>query len=453
MSDITVSEPPTTAAEDRGRKRRTLRALLGTGTGNALEWFDWNIYAIFATYFAAQFFNGEDKLSALLSTLAVFAVGFVARPFGGFLFGWISDRRGRKFSMSLSIALAALGSLVIGLSPTYAAIGTGASLILLFARLVQGLAHGGELPSAQTYIAEYAPRERRGRWSSLIYVSGTMGVLFGTFLAAVLSAVLTADQMAAFGWRIPFVLGGLFGLYALFMRLRMTETKVFLDDVGDRPAVARPRIWPSIVAHKRQALQVIGMTVGLTIVYYAWAISAPAHAIATRGIEPTAAFWAGVVANVIFIAVLPVWGILSDRIGRKPVLLTGALGTAVLVFPLNGIIGDSAVMLAVAMTIAMIFIAMGAAIVPAIYAEMFPTHIRTIGVGIPYSIAVAAFGGTAPYLQQLLGTTLGPAWFTIYVIVMLLISAAVIVRLPETRGKELHETDKPSRSESLSAVG
>jgi MHS family alpha-ketoglutarate permease-like MFS transporter len=430
----------TASTHSRSRPAQGRRTtILGTGVGNALEWFDWNIYAIFATYFATQFFHGADRMSALLSTLAVFAVGFVARPFGGLLFGWVSDRMGRKFSMSLSIGMAAVGSLVIGVAPTYAAIGVGASVILLVARLVQGLAHGGELPSAQTYIAEFAPRERRGLWSSLIYVSGTTGILFGTFLAAILSLVLDQDQMAAFGWRIPFVLGGLFGLYALFMRLRMSETSVFDDDVARHDAGPAPRLWPAIVAHRRQAAQVVGLTVGLTVVYYAWAVSAPAHAIAARGIDPTAAFWAGVVANVVFILVLPVWGSVSDRIGRRPVLLTGALGTAALLFPLNAMIGDSAVLLAVGMSIAMVFIAAGAAIVPAVYAEMFPTRIRTIAVGVPYSIAVAAFGGTAPYLQQLVGSTLGPAWFTAYVVVLLLVSAAVMSRLPETRGKELHE--------------
>ncbi len=425
-----------TAATSTRRRPELVRSLVGIGAGNALEWFDWNVYAIFATYFASQFFDGDDTVSALLSTLAVFAVGFVARPFGGLVFGWISDRRGRKFSMSLSILLAAFGSIVIGISPTYATIGSGASAILLIARLVQGLAHGGELPSAQTYISEYAPRERRGQWSSLIYVSGTTGVLAATLLAAMLTAVLDDSQMESYGWRIPFIVGGLFGLYSLYMRLRMSETRVFEAAVGG--AAKLPGMWSQIMAHKRQVLRVIGLNVGLTVAYYTWAIAAPAHAIASRGIASGDAFWAGVVANVVFIAMLPAFGILSDRVGRKPVLLTGALGAAVLLFPLNAIIGHSAVMLAVAMCIAMVFIAMVASIIPCVLAEMFPTHIRTIAVGIPYSIAVAAFGGTAPYLQELIGEKLGPAWFTGYVVLLLLVSSAVIRGLAETRGKDLH---------------
>jgi MHS family alpha-ketoglutarate permease-like MFS transporter len=425
-----------TTLAPRAEQKRT-RTIVGTGVGNALEWFDWNIYAIFATFFAAQFFSGENEVSALLATLAVFAVGFVARPFGGFLFGWISDRRGRRAAMTLSVGLAAGGSFAIGLSPTYESIGLGASLVLLLARLVQGLAHGGELPSAQTYLSEVAPRERRGLWASLIYVSGTTGVIVGTGLAAVLTAVLDDAQMTAWGWRIPFVLGGFFGLYALVMRRRLDETEAFEQEVGAGPTTRREPMWRTIVRHRKQALLVIGMTVGITIIYYAWAISAPQYAISTRGIDPTSALWAGVLANLVFIAALPVWGRVSDRIGRKPVLLVCVLGLALTAYPLDALIGDSAVRLGIAMSLALVLIAGPAAIVPAVYAELFPTRIRTVGVGVPYSIAVATFGGTAPYLQTWLGESFGPSWFTGYVVVMLLVSAVAIASAPETRARDL----------------
>ena len=430
-----VSDPSGTAARTGHRDVR--RAIFGAGVGNTFEWFDWNVYATFATYLATQFFNGADKVSALLATLAVFAVGFVARPFGGFLFGWVSDRLGRKFSMSLSIGLAALGSLAIGISPTYSTIGSLASFILVSARLVQGLAHGGELPSAQTYIAELAPREHRGLWSSMIYISGTLGIMMGNFLAATLSLALSKDQMNELGWRIPFILGGIFGLYALFMRIRMTESKIFENDIIMHDRATEQRMWLVLKEHKKQVAQVIGITVGLTAIFYEWAVSAPAHAIAARGISPGGAFWSGVLTNVIFIVFLPIWGRLSDRIGRKPILIAAAAGSAVLTFPLDIMIGSSAVRLAVAMSIMLIFIAMGASIVPAVYAEMFPTGIRTIGLGIPYSICVAAFGGTAPYLQELIAVKLDPRWFNAYVIGLLLVSVTVISRLPETKAKQL----------------
>jgi len=416
-------------------KRKTI---LGTGVGNALEWFDWGVFAIFAPFFATQFFNPQDPVSAFLSTLIVFAVGFAARPLGGFVFGWLADQRGRKFAMSATVGAAAFGSILIAVSPTYGQIGVFASLVLVVARLIQGLAHGGELPAAQTYISEYAPAERRGLWASLIYVSGTTGNVLGVFVAAILSTLLTNAQMVSYGWRIPFLIGGVFGLYALYMRSRLHETEVFDRDVAADSGPG-PRIWPEIVRHRWQALQVIGITVGMTVAFYTWAIAAPAYGISTLGIEASHALWAGVIANLVFIAVLPLWGRASDRIGRKPVLFVGVLGTAAVSFPLNAFLQDSALQLGIAMTAAMIFIAACASIVPAVYAELFPTHIRTIGVGIPYSICVALFGGTAPYLQAWIGGRFGPTAFTAYVVVLLLISAAVLTTIPETRGKDLHE--------------
>ncbi|CAM01966.1 MHS family alpha-ketoglutarate permease-like MFS transporter [Saccharopolyspora erythraea NRRL 2338] len=408
------------------------RTLLGTGVGNALEWYDWGIYAVFAPFFAQQFFNAADPFSAILSTLAVFAVGFLARPIGAWLFGLLADRRGRRMAMTLSVGGAAVGSLAIGLSPTYAAVGAGASLILLTARLVQGLAHGGEMPSAQTYISEMAPARRRGLWASLMYFSGTLGTIAGTGVGAVLTTVLSEPQMNSWGWRIPFVLGGILGLYALVMRQRMSETEAF------RTARTDPEpMWAAIVRHRRQALQVIGMTVGLTVSYYAWAVSAPQYAISARGVDPTGALWAGLLANVVFIAVLPLWGALADRIGRKPVMLISAGGMALAIFPLDGMIGSSPVRLFAAMSVAMVLIAASAAIAPAVYCEMFPTRIRTVGVGIPYAVAVATFGGTAPYLQTWVGQSFGAAWFTGYIAALLLVSAVIVTTLPETRGRRL----------------
>ncbi|SFP16808.1 MFS transporter [Amycolatopsis rubida] len=429
----------TSVAPDR---RRTL---FGLGAGNAMEWFDWNVYATFASFFAAQFFNADSAVSALLSTLAVFAVGFAARPIGGWLFGWIADRKGRQLAMALTVAIAAAGSLVIGLSPTYGQIGVWASVILVVARLAQGLAHGGELPSAQTYIAEVAPPARRGLWSSLIYFSGTCGVLVGTLLGAVLSGVLTHEQMLSFGWRIPFILGGVFGIYSLYVRLRMRETEVF-QAAKKNAAKEKGQIWHTIKQNPKLLAQVVGLTVGATVIYYMWAVAAPSYAITVRGVDPTGALWAGVFANVVFLIALPLWGILSDRIGRKPVLFIAIAGLLLLSFPLNAMVGREPWQLFVAMSIALLFMAGFSAIGPAVYAEIFPTRIRAVGVGVPYSIAVAAFGGTAPYLQTLFAGNGHPSLFVIYGIVLMVISALVVFTLPETRGVDLREkaVRKPS---------
>jgi MHS family alpha-ketoglutarate permease-like MFS transporter len=425
---VAVSKP-------RAGRMSTAKTLVGTGIGNAVEWYDWAIYATFTPFIASQLFSKEDPASAVLSTLAIFAVGFVARPFGGFLFGWIGDRVGRKTSMTLAVGLASLGSLMIGVAPTFASVGAFASLMLLAARLVQGLAHGGELPSSQTYLSEMAPKEHRGFWATLIYTSGTVGILFGTLLGAVLNMALSTEAMNAWGWRIPFLVGAAMGLYALIMRSRLHETEAF---EGEAVTAKRAAIWPQIVRYRKQALQVIGLTVGLTVIYYIWGVVAPSYATTALKIDRGEALWAGVIANIVFIAALPVWGKLSDRIGRKKVLWAGAIGSAVLHFPMTWLLKDSAWQLAVSMSVMLIFVAASAAIVPAVYAELFPTSIRTVGVGVPYSICVAVFGGTAPYLQQWLGSSLGaPQVFNVYAVLLLVISAAFVFTIPETKGKDL----------------
>ncbi|WP_427172676.1 MFS transporter [Arthrobacter sp. 92] len=427
----------TTANPRLAARASTRKTIVGTGIGNAVEWYDWAIYATFTPFIASQLFSKADPASAVLSTLAIFAVGFVARPFGGFLFGWIGDRIGRKASMTMAVGLASLGSLMIGIAPTFAAVGVWASLVLLVARLVQGLAHGGELPSSQTYLSEIAPKEHRGYWATLIYTSGTVGILFGTLLGAVLNMALSPEVMNAWGWRIPFLIGAAMGLYALIMRSRLHESDVF---EGESLAEKREPIWPQIVRYRKQALQVIGLTVGLTVIYYIWGVVAPSYATTALKIDRGEALWAGVVGNIVFIAALPFWGKLSDRIGRKKVLWSGAIGAAVMHFPMTWLLKDSAWQLAVSMSVMLIFIAASAAIVPAVYAEMFPTSIRTVGVGVPYSICVALFGGTAPYLQQWLGTSLqAPQLFNMYAVILLVISAVFIFTIPETRGKDLRD--------------
>lgn len=410
------------------------RTVIGTGIGNAVEWYDWMIYATFAPFFASQLFNNQDPASAVLSTLAIFAVGFLARPLGGFVFGWLGDRVGRKYSMTLAVGMSSLGSLLVGITPTYAAVGAFASVMLLVARLIQGLAHGGELPSSQTYLSEMAPREHRGFWSTLIYVSGTLGNLVGTMLGVVLVMVLSKEDMLAWGWRVPFLIGAALGLYALVMRSRMKETDVFEHESA---AEKREPMWPQIVRHRKQAMQVIGMTIGGTVVYYTWGVLAPTYASTSLGMDRGAALWAGAAANIVFLAALLLWGKVSDKIGRKPVLWISMGGAALMHFPMTWLLRDSPWQLFVSMSVMLVFIAASAAILPAVYSEMFPTNIRTVGVGVPYSIAVAIFGGTAPYLNSWLTGSFGPIAFGLYALVLLLISIAVIFTLPETKGKDL----------------
>ncbi|MEW1933736.1 MFS transporter [Rhodococcus sp. NPDC079359] len=437
-SATTGVTPSQARPNDRWEKTK---AIVGVGAGNGIEYFDWTVYAIFAAFFAPQFFHTGSPVSDLLASFGVFAVGFVARPFGGLLFGWLSDRRGRKLSMTLAVALASIGSLVIGLTPTHQTIGAAAAVVLVLARLAQGVAHGGELPSAQTYIIEYAPSERRGLWSSLIYISNTSGVVAGTLLGALLTTTLTGEQMTDWGWRLPFLLGGVLGLFVLWMRSRMAETEVY-EKSGDVHAKISMR--EQFSAHRRQVLQVLFFSVGGTVFYYVWAVSAPAYAITVRGIDPSGALWAGVGANVVLIASLPVWGALSDRIGRKPVLFIGNIGIALLLFPLDAMVGSSALTLFLAMSVALCAIGAILAVMPAMMAELFPTGMRAAGVGVPYSIAVAAFGGTAAYVQTFFAERGTPDLFQWYTLALLAVSIAALITIPETRERDLAASEVDS---------
>ncbi|SFV22019.1 MFS transporter [Micrococcus terreus] len=308
MDTASLEEPTSSRAAEVPPS--THRTLVTTGVGNALEWYDWGIYATFSIYFATEIFAPHDPVAAILGAMAVFAVGLVVRPLGGLVFGWLADRRGRRTSMLLTVGLASLGSLMIALVPSYAAAGVGAPVLLLLARVLQGLAHGGEMPTAQTYLAEMAPRERRGRWASLIYVSGTSGVLAGVLMGVILDLMLSDQDMSAWDWRIPFLAGAVLGVWALISRVLLAESPHYQDErrtrrsAGRRPSALRPML----AGHWRESVQVVGLVVGGTVCFYVWSVSAIQQAVVVHGMSQGTALQASLVSNLILIFTLPLWG-------------------------------------------------------------------------------------------------------------------------------------------------
>lgn len=425
----------------RTQAQSTARTLTGTGVGNALEWFDWNVYATFAVFFSTQIFDKSDPSSAFFHTMAVFAVGFVARPFGGFFFGWLADHIGRKHSLSVAVFAASLGSLIIAITPTYNQVGWVASAILVFARLIQGLAHGGELPAAQTYLSEHAPRGSRGLWASSIYITGTLGMLVGMILGLTLETTLNDAQMASWGWRIPFAIGAVLGVFAWWMRMNMEETEVFEAAKAARKAdshTKRPSVLLGVIRNWRTALQVIGMTCGLTVCYYVWSVTMPSLAQRSYGYTPRDAFLGTIIGNIVFIIALPIWGAISDRIGRKPCMLIAMIGCSILYIPLNNWVESSHSVAALWVSISVMLILLAAFLghAPATYAEMFSTGQRASGFGIPYALAIAAFGGTAAAVMAKMDNNLH---FAFYSIGLMIISSLTILTLPETKGIDLHK--------------
>lgn len=422
-----------------GRRKRldpdTRRSLLGIGLGNGLEWFDGTLYAMFAVYVAATYFDSSNPTAGLLATLAVFATGFIARPFGGILFGWLTDRFGRKFGLTLAVALMSVGLAMIAFTPSYESIGLAAPAILLLARIIQGISQGGETPASQAFISELAPASRRGLWSSLIYFSGTLGVLATVLVAVLMGALFTPEQMHAFAWRIPFAIAAVMGLYTLWMRRTMKEPDVFLDHKGE--AEAKGGIFANAIKHRKALLQVVGLTVGFATAYYAVLINTPTYANITLGYDRTQALWAGAFGNIALLVSLPFWGKLSDRIGRKPVLLVCFGALAVLYFPAVLLMGNSVLHMAFSLVVLSILLGGPAAIFPATLAELFPTEVRATGIGVPYAFAVALFGGTAPLLQQSIASLDTFNFFPLYIAALLLCSVATVLTIPETKGKEL----------------
>ena len=425
---------------ERPADRKSLGASL---IGQLLEWFEWSSYAVFAPFIAAAFFDKSDPTSALLSTFGVFAVGFLVRPLGGIVFGRIADRIGRKNVLMTTIIIMALTAVLIGIMPTYEQIGIWASVILLVVRVLQGFAHGGESATANSYIPEIAPAARRGKWGSLVYMSIFGGSVIAYTLGGIISLALTDEQIAAWGWRIPFWLGAVAALIALYLRRHMKESDHFeeledggaptYDNVSDtRSQTPQRPNWVNV-------LLVIGMVSGVTSAHYTWTSYISTYAISHEGMSTQGAYWVSVFAQTCGLIALPLWGALSDRIGRKPVMYTFAIAMALLQIPLMNFIDARPWTMLVAATLSVVVVAAGGALLAPIMAEVFPTSQRTSSIGFAYSLSVAVFGGTAPYIFQ---------WFTakdlthisgIYVVVLCILTFISMRILPETKGIDLRE--------------
>jgi len=409
------------------------RSVLATLVGNTLEWFDWQAYAIFSVFFAGQFFPKSHGVSALLGTLAIFAVGFFFRPLGGLLIAGYTDRAGRRGGLVLSVLLMAAGSLLIAISPTYAQVGVLAPVLLLIARILQGLSTGGEFAASASYLAEIAPPTRRGFVTSFFYVSNVLGTLLATLLGSVLIGALGAERMRDWGWRVPFVVGVLLALVALYLRARLVESTAFTAQRTrpERPTLRAFREHPGAVA------RVVGFTVGGTVAYYTFAVYLPSYAQQAKGVPTSAALWASVAAQLVLIALLPPLGLLSDRIGRRPLLIYFGVGFVLLSVPLFALMSASGWSLFAVMTIGLVLFAGYGAVAPVAMAELFPTSVRTAGIGLPYALTVAVFGGTAPYLVTALSQSGWGGVFPWYLAATCLVSLIVYVTARETRSVDL----------------
>ncbi|MGW2340505.1 MFS transporter [Streptomyces sp. NPDC001661] len=363
--------------------------------GNLIEWYDWFAYATFSVYFAPVFFPEGSQTAQLLSTAVVFAVGFLMRPLGGWLLGAYADRFGRRQALTLSVLLMSAGSLVIALSPGHDVIGLWAPALLVVARLAQGLSVGGEFGSSASYLSEVAPPGRRGFYSSFQYVSIVLGQLSALLVAIVLQNVLTEAQLASWGWRIPFVVGAVAGLTVMYLRRTMEESEHFQRERARATEGERKGLVALFKEYPRQLLAVFGLAIGGTVAFYTYTTYLQKYLVNTAGIPKSTVTVIGFAALFVYMLLQPLVGALSDRVGRRPVMFGFSIGCMVLTVPVMTFLGHTSNpwVAFLLMTLALAFVTGYSALAAIVKAEMFPTKVRALGVGLPHALVTATFGG------------------------------------------------------------
>ncbi|WP_396215559.1 MFS transporter [Gemmatimonas sp.] len=411
-----------------------LRSIIGGSIGNLVEWYDWYAYSAFSLYFAKSFFPPADQTAQLLSTAAVFAVGFFMRPIGGWVMGRYADRHGRRAALTFSVILMCGGSLLIAITPSYATIGVAAPTLLLLARLLQGLSVGGEYGASATYLSEMAGQQHRGFWSSFQYVTLIGGQLIALAVLLVLQSQLSNAELEAWGWRIPFVIGALCAVVAIWLRRSMEETTAFEKDRAARPAQSAAATIRGLMQHPRAVLTVVGLTAGGTVAFYTFTTYAQKFLVNTVGFTAQQATFINAVTLLVYLCLQPLVGALSDRIGRRAVLtafgVLGSLGTIPLFRALEQThsVSGAIWLLLAALTAVSGYTAINAVV----KAELFPTSIRALGVGFPYAVTVAVFGGTAEYIALYFKKIGHEPWFYYYVTACIVASLVVYITMKES---------------------
>ena len=427
------------SAQPRTTSQR-IKSIFSGSVGNLVEWYDWYVYAAFSLYFAKAFFPQGDMTAQLLNTAAIFAVGFLMRPIGGWLMGIYADRKGRKAALLASVLLMCFGSLIIALTPSYETIGVAAPILLVVARLLQGLSVGGEYGTSATYLSEMANKEQRGFFSSFQYVTLISGQLIALAVLIVLQQTLTVEQLESWGWRVPFFIGALCAVVAMFLRRGMEETESF----SKKKEEPKESLLRTLLRHPKEVLTVVGLTMGGTLAFYTYTTYMQKYLVNTAGMSAKTASAVMTFALLAYMLMQPLFGMLSDRIGRKTSMLwfgtLGTLCTLPILLALKTV--SSPYMAFFLIILALAIVSLYTSISGLIKAEMFPPEVRALGVGVSYAVGNAIFGGSAEYVALGLKSVGMENVFYWYVSAMCLLALLVCVSLPDLR-KVSYLNDEP----------
>ncbi|HEX8019851.1 MFS transporter [Mucilaginibacter sp.] len=426
MNEIKSPLPQTTG----GR----IKSIIGGSLGNLVEWYDWYAYTAFSLYFSDAFFPSDNQTVQLLNTAGIFAIGFLMRPIGGWVMGTFADKRGRKTALTFSVLLMSVGSLIIAITPDYKSIGVAAPILLVLARIIQGLSVGGEYGTSATYLSEMATKKHRGFYSSFQYVTLIMGQLLALGVLVLLQrAFLTEKQLHDWGWRIPFGIGAILAVTTMYLRRSLQESASF-EKEGTKPNALNGTI-KALTQHPKAVFTVIGLTIGGTLAFYTFTTYMQKFLVNTSGFSKSAATLISTLTLAVFMVIQPLFGLLSDKIGRKPLLIGfGILGTLCTIPIMTLLSHTKDVWVAFALILCALIIVSGYTSINAVVkAELFPANVRALGVGFPYAIAVSLFGGTAEYIALWFKNEHHAQWFYWYVTVCIALSLILYITMNDTR--------------------
>ena len=423
-----------------GIDRKRLVSIVGGSAGNLVEWYDWFAFAAFSLYFTPVFFPNDSPTAGLLKSAMVFGAGFIVRPIGAWYMGRYADAKGRKAGLTLSVALMFTGSILLAIAPTYAQIGVLAPITLVIARMIQGLSLGGEYGASATYLSEMAPRKNRGFWASFQYMTLIGGQLCAILVAVVLQFFLTEAELTAWGWRIPFVIGAILALVVFWLRRNLAETQSFHNLRKDRPASTARYLWTH---HRRESLIVAVLSAGGGLSAYTFTSYMQKYLVNTADFPKATATYIVAAALLWFTAMQPIFGALADRFGRKPMLLLFGIGGAIVAVPVFFALEttSSAVTATLLIMIPLTLQSGYSANNALVKAELFPAHIRGLGVALPYSIGNAVFAGSLEAVALGLKNAGHETLFYFYVAFMIAAAGVATLMLPETRETSLIEED------------